>query len=845
MKQLPADTVRLLSSSQVVTSVVSVVKELMENSLDAGASSVDVKLENFGLDRTEVRDNGCGIKVADAPVMAVQHFTSKISSHEDLERLETYGFRGEALGSICAVAEVTVTTKTEEDDVSTQYTLDSSGAIVSQRPSHLGGGTSVSVAKLFGKLPVRRQFFSSVRKRKEEVRKVQDLLMAFAIIKPELRLTLVHNKVVVWQKARAADHRSALVATLGASTVTNLLPVHQEQPEMVLDGFLPKPGADLSLTSSSTSDKTFIFINKRPVQQKDILKLLRQHHSAQYPDDAARHRFPVLLLNITVCPSSLDVNVTPDKTQVLLHNKEAVLAAIEALLVSLYGFRPEKQPDPETLPPAAGCVGTDENTESRKVSDEDAGQSAALQRQASSCSSSSSMADDWIVNQSGFSLCDDEATRSRPQSIEPGPQEPRWPQESAEAWSRGTALTDPVSGEPLRPVVIHRPDPEVKRSGNAITEKRAALTAYDMISSRALRVPPSAASLFEKETRSEVLMERPAASLQEVSAAVQNRWENLGDEGRKRFEEKARKSQDLHDQRTRLAAAGATADRPLRATKLQAQKRKAPLSNQQLLDELFSAQPQKKQKAPPPKPWRPLPCSMAALRLRLQRLSAQSGAAGPRGLCPVGRLASQNAWLILCGGRRLMLLNPFRAEEALLFQRLQQDHILPAVRLQNPLLLTDRNLGAAEFETLCSLEKGEAEPDGSVFFSDPRLVANGFRIKLSPAERHLEATAVADCVPFLGLEDLKEVLTAVLQRKAATVPQSRPLKVTNYLKAEAVRLARQLPSDLCGEEVKELLERTERRLGGTDRTCIHGRLFLQHLADVPSTQQEAGLDTHT
>ncbi|XP_014877641.1 PMS1 protein homolog 1 isoform X3 [Poecilia latipinna] len=804
MKQLPADTVRLLSSSQVVTSVVSVVKELMENSLDAGASSVDVKLENFGLDRTEVRDNGCGIKVADAPVMAVQHFTSKISSHEDLERLETYGFRGEALGSICAVAEVTVTTKTEEDDVSTQYTLDSSGAIVSQRPSHLGGGTSVSVAKLFGKLPVRRQFFSSVRKRKEEVRKVQDLLMAFAIIKPELRLTLVHNKVVVWQKARAADHRSALVATLGASTVTNLLPVHQEQPE-----------------------------------------LLRQHHSAQYPDDAARHRFPVLLLNITVCPSSLDVNVTPDKTQVLLHNKEAVLAAIEALLVSLYGFRPEKQPDPETLPPAAGCVGTDENTESRKVSDEDAGQSAALQRQASSCSSSSSMADDWIVNQSGFSLCDDEATRSRPQSIEPGPQEPRWPQESAEAWSRGTALTDPVSGEPLRPVVIHRPDPEVKRSGNAITEKRAALTAYDMISSRALRVPPSAASLFEKETRSEVLMERPAASLQEVSAAVQNRWENLGDEGRKRFEEKARKSQDLHDQRTRLAAAGATADRPLRATKLQAQKRKAPLSNQQLLDELFSAQPQKKQKAPPPKPWRPLPCSMAALRLRLQRLSAQSGAAGPRGLCPVGRLASQNAWLILCGGRRLMLLNPFRAEEALLFQRLQQDHILPAVRLQNPLLLTDRNLGAAEFETLCSLEKGEAEPDGSVFFSDPRLVANGFRIKLSPAERHLEATAVADCVPFLGLEDLKEVLTAVLQRKAATVPQSRPLKVTNYLKAEAVRLARQLPSDLCGEEVKELLERTERRLGGTDRTCIHGRLFLQHLADVPSTQQEAGLDTHT
>ncbi|MEQ2180735.1 ATP-binding mismatch repair protein [Goodea atripinnis] len=149
--------------------------------------------ENFGLDRTEVCDNGCGIKAVDAPVMAVRHFTSKICSHEDLGHLETYGFRGEALGSICAVAEVAVTTKTEEDDISTQYTLDFTGNIVSQRPSHLG--TSVNVMKLFKNLPVRRQYYSSTKKCKEELKKVQDLLMAYAIIKPELRLMLVHNKV--------------------------------------------------------------------------------------------------------------------------------------------------------------------------------------------------------------------------------------------------------------------------------------------------------------------------------------------------------------------------------------------------------------------------------------------------------------------------------------------------------------------------------------------------------------------------------------------------------------------------------------------------------------------------
>ncbi|MED6241226.1 hypothetical protein ATANTOWER_004031 [Ataeniobius toweri] len=903
MKQLPPDTVRLLSSSQVITSVVNVVKELMENSLDAGASSIDIKLENFGLDRTEVRDNGCGIKAVDAPVMAVRHFTSKICSHEDLGHLETYGFRGEALGSICAVAEVAVTTKTEEDDISTQYTLDFTGNIVSQRPSHLGQGTSVNVMKLFKNLPVRRQYYSSTKKCKEELKKVQDLLMAYAIIKPELRLMLVHNKVVVWQKPRVADNRSALVATLGPSAVTNLLPCHQEQPEIVLDSFLPKPGADLLSTSSSTPDKTFIFINNRPVQQKEILKLLRQHYSAQYSDDAARHRYPVLMLKITVSPSSVDVNLTPDKTQVLLDNKEAVLTAVEALLVSLYGFRPgsgqpaQKQLNLETLPPLSNCLENDasplENKESRKIGvaslDEgfhteepkhgDTGQSAAnsdasLQRQASSCSSSSSMADDWIVNQipadlqSDLSLCDDEMTRSRSQitqtsSASISPEKPedcdvpaaetRKVQISAEDWSRGTALTDPTSGEPLQPVVILRPlklghpSPEEamsKKPINAITEKRAVLTAYNMISNRAMRAPLSPASLFEKEARSEVLREQPAASLQEISTAVQERWKNLREEDRKKYEEKAKKNQDLHDQRTKLASDEGPKD-PTEKTpraKIQGQKRKAPLSNQQLLDELFSAQPQKKMKTPASKPSQPLPCSMAALRRQLQRLSSQN-ATGPRGLHLVNRLASQSSWVLLCG-QRLMLLNPFRVEEALLFRRLEESNILPAVSLQNPVQLTDGNLGGPEYvETLCSMKKQAAELDGSIFFSDPRLVANGFKIKLTPglmsAKRHLEVTAMAECVPFLGVEDLREVLTAVLHRKASKVQECRPLKVTNYLKAEAVRLARQLPSNLCHRDVEELVQRMERQLGGTNRTCIHGRPFFQHLTDIPSTDREA------
>ncbi|XP_077131532.1 PMS1 protein homolog 1 isoform X5 [Ranitomeya variabilis] len=194
MHQLSSSTVRLLSSSQVITAVVSVVKELVENALDALATNVEVKLENFGFDKIEVRDNGIGIKAADTSVMGIKHYTSKISSYEDLETLQTYGFRGEALGSICSIAEVHITTKTATEPFSTEYYLDNNGHVVSQKPSHLGQGTTVTAMKLFKNVPVRKQYYATEKKCKEELKKVQDLLISYGLIKPDVRIVLVHNK---------------------------------------------------------------------------------------------------------------------------------------------------------------------------------------------------------------------------------------------------------------------------------------------------------------------------------------------------------------------------------------------------------------------------------------------------------------------------------------------------------------------------------------------------------------------------------------------------------------------------------------------------------------------------
>uniref|UniRef100_A0A8C7GHK1 PMS1 homolog 1, mismatch repair system component n=1 Tax=Oncorhynchus kisutch TaxID=8019 RepID=A0A8C7GHK1_ONCKI len=818
MNRLPADTVRLLSSCQVINSVVNVVKELLENSLDAGALSIDIKLENYGFDRIEIRDNGSGIKAADTAVMAVQHYTSKICSHDDLEHLATYGFRGEALGSICAVAEVAVTTKTSEDDVGTKYTLDLTGSVVSQKPSHLGQGTTVCALKLFKNLPVRRQYYANTKKCKEELKKVQDVLMAYAIIKPELRLTLTHNKVVLWQKAKVSDHRMALMATLGPNAVAHLLPVHHQQPEIVIDGFFPRPGMDCSLASSSNPDKTFIFVNDRPVHQKDILKVVRQHFLAQYPADSALNRYPTVMLNITVPSSTVDVNLTPDKTQILLQNKVpfsiilsislqtdfdsqvAVLAAVETLLVSFYG-------------PGLGSA-----TEATPVTTEYDGGSGL---------------------HAGPSLGDClERLDNHDQGHDKGKDVE---QLSAVSWSRGTALTDPSTGEPLQPVKIHLATGwssdlgQVKAKGqsspgkkvsNAITEKRAALTAYDLINNRAMRTPLSPATLFERETRASVLQEKPTASLQDITTAVQERWKNLGEEDRKKYEDKAKKHLERYDLQTKLP---------------QGQKRKVLPSNQPVLDQLFFSQPQKK-RGPGPKPSQPLPFSVVTLRQRLHRLSFQSNPR-PQGLRLVNRLASQSAWVVLCG-RKLMLLNPFRVEEALLFKRLLENNILPAASLQNPIQLTDSILGGAEYtQSLCTMEKGSPELRGMAIFSDPRLVANGFQITLTPGssstERHLEVTAMADCVPFLGMEDLREILTAVLHRNAKTVKECRPLKVTNYLQGEAVRLARQLPVTLAKEDVEDILLRMQQQLEETSQACIHGQAFFHHLSDIPDTEQEA------
>uniref|UniRef100_A0A8V5G166 Uncharacterized protein n=1 Tax=Melopsittacus undulatus TaxID=13146 RepID=A0A8V5G166_MELUD len=865
MKQLSAETVRLLSSSQVITSVVSVVKELIENSLDAGATNIDIKLENYGFNKIEVRDNGNGIKVADVPVMAVKHYTSKISSSEDLERLTTYGFRGEALASICSISEVLITTKTDADDISTQYGLDSNGHVASKKPSHLGQGTTVTILKLFKNLPVRKQFYSTNRKCKEELKKIQDLLTAYGIIKPDLRITLTHNKIN-------------------------------------LSGFLPKAESDSSLTSLSSSEKSFVFINNRPVHQKEILKLIRQYYSLVTHKDCTR-LYPVFFLNITVPASTVDVNLTPDKTQVLLHYKESVLLAVENVLKSLYGPLPATVPgeinktdvnsedmfvhrteQTDVVVNEMGPSGNDDrhahtsflsfisdvqNCQAGKNMEICLNHQTLCGEDVHSCLDKKEVSKSDAFPDSSLNLLSDECLLSSGtiDEIEKNREalvSKDIPEISADSWSMGSGFKN-FLGDNLEPVKILIPevggtinkqnghpseqssDPQISNRSiekrNLISDKFGHVTAYDLISTRIIKKPKSAIDFFTQECRRKLVTDNPKTSMEDILLQIEEQWDNLNEEEKKNYEIKADKDLERYNREVKKAM-GQKVHRPTKEAGKQKPKLKTSLSNQQKLDKIFHAQTEKKQQPEQSMKVVTVPFSLSSCRHQHQ--THEKNYSDQHELFLIRHQSFPDVW-IFAAEKKLRLLNPYRLEEALLCKRLLMNHKLPAEKLDKPIVLTDSLIGGSQYmAALYKMQKDYQHFNGPGYLTDARLVANGFQIKViegaSATESHLEIEGMANCLPYYGISDLKEILNAIVNGNAKEVYECRPLKVVNYLEGEAVRLARQLPLHLSKEDVQNTIYRMKQQLGKENKGCVHGRPFFHHLTDIPEVDKHSSME---
>ena len=224
-------------------------------------------------------DNGSGISGADAINLARPHFTSKITSFRDLCDLRSYGFRGEALSSIATVSNLLVSTHCPTDEgVGRQYDFDKMGNSVWFGHVAMEQGTVVCVSGLFKNVPVRRQFLKSVRRCREDLKKLEDTLLAFGIAHPRVRLVLKHNKCLLWQKVRHTDYCSNLSQVLGLSVMQHLTAVSASSvdPCLKLSGHVPSPGvADAALVSRSVPDRLFVFVNNRPVTIKKITQVSR------------------------------------------------------------------------------------------------------------------------------------------------------------------------------------------------------------------------------------------------------------------------------------------------------------------------------------------------------------------------------------------------------------------------------------------------------------------------------------------------------------------------------------------------------------------------------------------
>ncbi|KAB7505630.1 PMS1-like protein 1, partial [Armadillidium nasatum] len=267
----------------VITSISSIAKELVENSLDAKATVISVKLENYGFDRLEVKDNGCGIGEDDVGYIAKPHFTSKIESFEDLNNLSTYGFRGEALSSLCAVSDVFVSTKNEKDNFGFTYSFDCNGNILDKKPAAV---TTVCIV----------------------------------------------TRSVIFQKPSSHDFSSGIHCVFRESS-KYLIQKERFCDDVRLKVYLPRQKENTC--SLSSSDKLFIFVNERPISHKAIEKLIKAYYS--HKTEGAHGRYPTGVVMLNVPSTSIDVNLEPNKTRVYFNDEKLVLDQIEKILSELYG----------------------------------------------------------------------------------------------------------------------------------------------------------------------------------------------------------------------------------------------------------------------------------------------------------------------------------------------------------------------------------------------------------------------------------------------------------------------------------------------------------------------------
>ncbi|NXJ89081.1 PMS2 endonuclease, partial [Corythaixoides concolor] len=350
IKAIDRKSVHRICSGQVVLNLGTAVKELVENSLDAGATNIDIKLKDHGAELIEVSDNGGGVEEENFEGLTLKHYTSKIQDFSDLIHVETFGFRGEALSSLCALSDVTIFTCHKSAKVGTRLVFDHNGKITQKTPFPRQQGTTVNIQQLFYTLPVRhKEFQRNIRK---EYAKMVQLLQAYCIISKGVRINCSNQvgqgkKNSVVSTTGSPSLKENIGAVFGQKQLQSLIPFVQLPPnETVCEEYglnaTEMPQNLYSITGfisrcdhgvgRSTTDRQFFFINQRPCDPAKVVKLVNEVYHLYN-----KHQYPFVVLNICVDSECVDINVTPDKRQILLQEEKLLLAILKTSLTEMFG----------------------------------------------------------------------------------------------------------------------------------------------------------------------------------------------------------------------------------------------------------------------------------------------------------------------------------------------------------------------------------------------------------------------------------------------------------------------------------------------------------------------------
>ena len=315
-----------IAAGEVIERPASVLKELLENSLDAGAKRVGVRTRGGGRSLVEVIDDGSGMNRDDALLCLERHATSKLRETDDLRHLHSYGFRGEALPSIASVSKFLLQTQEPGAIEGTEVSVHG-GKLLSVREAGLASGTRIEVRSLFYNLPARRKF---LRTEKTELAHLQHILLLAGLARPDVGFDIVHDDDTPVRWPAGQDLERRIAALFGPAWAADLVPVSGEDGDLKLSGFIGRPGV-----SRATRQEQFLFVNKRPVESRTL------HYALQegYHNALMRGRYPVTVLFLDLAPEDLDVNIHPAKREVRFHDEGRIRFFLKkAIQQALEGF---------------------------------------------------------------------------------------------------------------------------------------------------------------------------------------------------------------------------------------------------------------------------------------------------------------------------------------------------------------------------------------------------------------------------------------------------------------------------------------------------------------------------